>query len=285
MTWWRINKVYDIIFSGGLSLMEKLNLANQIRLEICQRKFNQETTKSLFEEYKERYHIQRSDIDRLYHDYLEARELEILYPHAKDTLEELIIHEEVKKALASEWIIFGDEMLPRRYYKTYHHHFSCFLIPGKLYTIEYMQQVMYEYTQALYAMKSKCISIRNKQRLQAGTSDYYKVRVAYKAPRREDELLLFGKGQNVKVDKKTVLNYLRLIGFDFEKTQTDTFITTNDRSKIALYIEETHCFAYLLSSKKLHFMIFDRPQDDKERCEFFLTGLNELYECKHHIVK
>lgn len=60
--------------------------------------------------------FQLSDIDKLYHDYLEIRELEIIYHKVKAVLDGVIKHEEVRNALSSEWLIFGDEVLPRRYF-------------------------------------------------------------------------------------------------------------------------------------------------------------------------
>ncbi len=266
--------------------MEKLKLTNKIRLEICQRKFEQVTTKELYNEYKDIYHIQRSDIDRLYHDYLEVRELEILYHKAKAVLDDTIKHEEVRNALSSEWLIFGDEVLPRRYYKAFHHHFSSFILPGRLYTVEYLQHAMHEYTQALYALKRKCISVRFSQKLQAGTSDYYMVRKDYRAPRRGDELMLFAKGQNQDADKKTVMNYLRLIGYKFKKTEDYILIAANGRSKSALYFDGIIVFSFLLSSNKLHFMTFDDLTGSRqERGMAFVNALNRLYKKAYQIVE
>ena len=266
--------------------MEKKKLTNKIRLDICQRKFEQVTTQELYQEYKDFYYIQRSDIDRLYHDYLEIRELEILYHKAKTVLDDTIKSDEVRNALSSEWLIFGDEVLPRRYYKTFHHHFSSFLLQGRLYTVEYLQQAMNEYTQALYALKRKCISVRLSQKLQAGASDYYRVRKDYRVPRRGNELMLFAKGQNQDVDKKTVMNYLRLLGYKFKKTEDYILITANDRSKLALYFDGNITFSFLLSSKKLHFMTFDDVAGGREeRGLIFVNALNRLYKKDYQIVE
>ena len=99
--------------------MEKMNLTNKIKSEICQRKFNQETTEKLYDEYKVNYHIQRSDINILYHEYLEVLELELVQTFTKESLKYDIKYDETQKAFFSRWILYSDDIFPRRYYKTF----------------------------------------------------------------------------------------------------------------------------------------------------------------------
>lgn len=145
---------------------------------------------------------------------------------------------------------------------------------------------MYEYAQALYALKRKCISVRLSRKLQAGTSDYFKLRKDYRAPRRGDELMLFAKGQNQDIDKKTIMNYLRILGYKFKKTEDYILIAANDRSKSALYFDGNIIFSFLLSSNKLHFMTFDDADGVRqERGMTFVNALNRLYKTDYQIVK
>ncbi len=155
-----------------------------------------------------------------------------------------------------------------------------------IYTIEYIQKIMHEYTRVLYALKFKCISTRKTYEMQSGTSDYYKIKNDYHAPRRGNELVLFEKGQNQSIDKKTVMNYLKLIGYKFEKTGDYMLIAANERSKSAIYFDKNICFSFLFSSNKLHFMTFDDlTVGYQDRCVKFVNALNGFYEKEYHVVE
>ena len=110
-------------------------------------------------------------------------------------------------------------------------------------------------------------------------SDYYRVRKDYRAPRRGDELMLFTKVQNQDVDKKTVMNYLRLLGYKFKKTEDYILIAANDRSKSVVYYDGNIIFSFLLSSNKLHFMTFDDVAGSRQdRGMTFVNTLNRFYK-------